>query len=135
MKFVFRISGGINCCDPDEDFDTDGPSSIIVRMKYLRASILIFWALCGKPMRQKALFYWFLFFGSDWILGGWGLVEWGRKSYLGPAEIISFSSRSFSQLNHIWFKCETPLLFFLITFYYISFDQQSPADVLQNRCP
>ena len=37
MKFVFRISGGINCCDPDEDFDTDGPSSIIVRMKYLRA--------------------------------------------------------------------------------------------------
>ena len=60
--------------------------------------------------------------------------EWGRKSYLGPAEIVSFSNRSFSHLNQIWFKCETRLLFFLIIFYNVSFDQQSPADVLQNRC-
>ena len=27
--------------------------------------------------------------------------EWGRKSYLGPAEIVSFSNRSFSHLNQI----------------------------------
>ena len=38
----------------------------------------------------------------------------------------------FPYLNQIWLKCETPLLFFLIIFYYISFDQQSSTDVLQN---
>ena len=91
-------------------------------------------------------------------------MVWGRKSYLGPAEIVSFSSRSFSHLNQRrrrlsyrnqsidlwsksvdWFlydnglrhervKYETPLLFFLIIFNYIPFDQQSSTDVLQNRC-
>ena len=62
------------------------------------------------------------------------MVEWGRKSYLGLAEIVSFSSRSFSHLNQILFKCETPLLVFVIIFYYIPFDQQSSAAALQNRC-
>ena len=38
MKFVFRISGNIKCLDPVEDSDTGGPSSITVRMEYLRAS-------------------------------------------------------------------------------------------------
>ena len=61
------------------------------------------------------------------------MVEWGRKSYLGLAEIIAFSSRSFSHLNQILFKYKTSLLFFVI-FYYISFDKQSIAVVLQNRC-
>ena len=37
MKFVFRISGGINCWDPVEDSDTGGPSSIMVRTEYLLA--------------------------------------------------------------------------------------------------
>ena len=63
-----------------------------------------------------------MFFGGAWIFGGWGAVGWGCKSYLGPAEIVSFSSRSFSYLNQIWFKCETRLLFFLnfITYHLIS---------------
>ena len=56
----------------------------------------------------------------------------GQKVYLEPAEITPFSCWPFSHLNQIWFKCETPLLFFLM-FYYISFDQQLSADVLQNR--
>ena len=92
--------------------------------------MLILWTLHWKPMRQKALFCSFLFFGGVWIFGKWGAVGWDCKSYLGPAEIASFSSRSFSHSNQIWFKCETPLL---IIFYYISFDQQSSADVFQNR--
>ena len=62
------------------------------------------------------------------------MVGWGRRSYLGLAEIVSFSSRSFSHLNQILFKYKTSLLFFLIIFYYISFDQQLSADILQNRC-
>ena len=61
------------------------------------------------------------------------VVEWGRKSYLGLAEIVSFSSRSFSHLNQILFKCIAPLLFLVIIFYYVSFDQQSSAAVLQNK--
>ena len=69
-------------------------------------------------MRQKALLCWFLFFGSAWISDGWGAVGWGCKSYLGPGEIVSFFILSFSHLNQIWFKCEIPLLFFLIMFYY-----------------
>ena len=94
-------------------------------------SILILLTLCGKPMRQKALF---CFFDSAWIFGGWEVVEWGRKSYVGQAEIVFFSSWSFSHLNQILCKCKTPLLFFVIIFYYTSFNQQSSATVLQNRC-
>ena len=37
VKFVFRISGGINCSDPVEDSDIGGPSSITVRIECLRA--------------------------------------------------------------------------------------------------
>ena len=39
--------------------------------------------MCGEPMsgRQEALF------GGALIVGGLGLLEWGRKSHLGPAEI------------------------------------------------
>ena len=30
-------------------------------------------------------------FGVALLVGEWGIVGWGRKSYLGPAEISSFS--------------------------------------------
>ena len=33
------------------------------------------------------------------LVGGWGVVGWGRKSYLGPAEMSSFSSRDLYQRN------------------------------------
>ena len=70
-------------------------------------SILILWTLCGKLIRkgrgkgkvQKALFCQFLFFDVALIVGGWGAVGWGRKSYLGPAEFASFSSRDLSWRN------------------------------------
>ena len=78
-----------------------------------------------KTSEAESIVCWFLFFGGAWIFGGLGAVGWGCKSYLGPAEIASFSSRSFSHLNQISFKSETPLLFFLIIFYYISFDQHN----------
>ena len=62
-------------------------------------SILILWTMCGKAMRgrQKAMFCWFLFFVSALMSGEWGMVGWGRKSYLWAAEIASFSSRDFSR--------------------------------------
>ena len=49
--------------------------------------------------RQKALYFLFLFFDGALIVVEWGVVGWGRKYYLGPAEIASFSSRDFSQSN------------------------------------
>ena len=40
-----------------------------------------------------------MFFGVALLVGGWRVVGWGRKSYLGPAEISSFSSRDLSRRN------------------------------------
>ena len=40
-----------------------------------------------------------MLFGVALIIGGWEVVQWGRKSYLGPAEIPSFSSRDLSWCN------------------------------------
>ena len=40
-----------------------------------------------------------MLFGVTLLVGGWGVVCWGRKSYLRPAEISSFSSRDLSQYN------------------------------------
>ena len=64
LKFLFRISGGINCWDPVEDSDTGGLSSVTVRMDtyVLFSNDIVNFAY--KPMRQKALFCQFLFFGG-----------------------------------------------------------------------
>ena len=40
-----------------------------------------------------------MFFGVALLVGGWRVVGWGRKSYLGPAEISSFSSRDLNRCN------------------------------------
>ena len=40
-----------------------------------------------------------LFFGGALIVSGRGLVGWGRKSYLGPAETASFLNRDFNRSN------------------------------------
>ena len=39
------------------------------------------------------------FFGVALLVSGWEVVDWGRKSYLGPAEISSFSRRDLCQRN------------------------------------
>ena len=38
-----------------------------------------------------------LFFGIALLVGGQRVVGWGRMSYLGPAEISSFSSQDLSR--------------------------------------
>ena len=40
-----------------------------------------------------------MLFGGTLIFGGWGVGGWGGKSYLGPAEIASFSSWNLSWYN------------------------------------
>ena len=63
--------------------------------------------MCGKPMRgrQKALFC------------RWGVVGYARKSYLGPAEIASFSICGFSQSN----KHNTFCIVVLTGYFYVLF--------------
>ena len=43
--------------------------------------------------KAEALFCSFLFCEAALIVNGFGVVEWGRTSYLGPAEIKSFCFR------------------------------------------
>ena len=80
-----------------EDSDTGSSSSITVRMEYLFAFQSWYCELCVEKAESIVLLI--LFFGSALIVGGWGVVRWDRKSYLGPAEIESFSSRDLSRSN------------------------------------
>ena len=117
MKFVFRTCGGIKSWDPVEASDTGGPSSITVRMECLLTFQYWYCELCVENRwgGDKKQFFIFLFFVGAWIFNRWG-GGGGRKSYLGPAEIASFSSRSF----HISIKFRLNLKHrsFLI-FYYV----------------
>ena len=61
--------------------------------------------MCGKPTRGEgwrgvaSIVLLILFFGVALLVGGWGVVGWCRKSYLGPAEISSFSSWDLGHRN------------------------------------
>ena len=56
-------------------------------------------------------------FGGAWIVGGWWW-RWGRKSYLGLAEITSFSSWDFiGSNNHDTFWHVVPTGYFYISFW------------------
>ena len=60
----------------------------------------------GEGGGRKALLCYFSFFGVALLIGGWGVVGWGRKYYLVPDEISSFSSLDLSQRNKhdsFWF--------------------------------
>ena len=70
----------------------------------------------GRGRRQKALFCYFLFFAVALLVGGCGIVGWCRKSYLGPAEILSFSSRDLSRRNKhdsFWLAVSTGYFYIL----------------------
>ena len=57
-----------------------------------------------------------MFFGVALLVGGWRVVGWGRKSYLGPAEISSFSSRDLNRCNKhdsLWLVVSTGYIYIL----------------------
>ena len=56
-------------------------------------------------------------FGVALIVEGWKDVGWGRKSYLGPAEITSFSSLNLSSRN----KHDSFWLVVSTGYFYVSF--------------
>ena len=73
----------------------------------------------------------YVLFNTDIVSFMWKTDE--REAFLRPTEIVSFSSRSFSHLNQIWFQCETPLLYFLIILYYIFYYSLRACNFIKNR--
>ena len=58
-----------------------------------------------------------MFFCVALLVGGWEAVGWGRKYYLGPAEISSFSSRDLSGRDkHNSFRLVVSTGYFYILF-------------------
>ena len=91
---MFRSSSVSNFVVLVENSDTGGPSSTTVRIEYLFAFQIWCCKLCveNRWVGGRKHFVDSLFFKSALIIGKWGLVEWGRKSHLGPGEIASFYS-------------------------------------------
>ena len=57
-----------------------------------------------------------MFFGVALLVGRWGVVGWGRKSYLGSAEISSFSNRDLTRRNQhdlFWLIVSTGYVYIL----------------------
>ena len=66
-----------------------------------------------------------MFFGIDLIVIGWWVVGWDRKSYLGAAEIASFSSWDLRQHNKhdsFWLSLSTGYFYILFLWAIIASD-------------
>ena len=76
----------------------------------------------------------FLFFGVALIVGGWGIMGWVRKSYLGPAEIASFSGRDLSRRskhNSLWLVVSTGY-FYILFLWAIAVSDFLPLEIHKN---
>ena len=74
--------------------DSGSLSSVTLRTEYWFAFQFWYSELCVENWWGGCRQYCFVNFCSLAVLvGGWGVGEWGQKSYLGPAEIASFSSQ------------------------------------------
>ena len=79
-----------------------------------------------------------LFFSGALIVIGRGLVGWGRKSYLGPAKIASFSSRDFSQSNKhdtFWHAVTTTEYFYVLFSWAIAISDFCPLEIYKKLKP
>ena len=72
------VGEGIKFCNQFEDSDTGSSSSITVKMEYL-----FVWKT--DEGKAESIFLLMLVLLRRLIVGEWGVVRWGRKSYLGPA--------------------------------------------------
>ena len=84
--------------------------------------------------RQNVFFYQFLFFGGALIVGGWGLLEWDRKSYLGSTEIASFSSPDFSRnkKNDTFWRFVSTGYFYVLFSWAIAVSDFCPLEIFMN---
>ena len=75
-----------------------------------------------------------MFFGGALIVGGWGVVGWGIKSYLGPAGILSSSCRDFSRSNKhdtFWHVVWTGY-FYVLFLWAIAVPDFCPLEIYKN---
>ena len=100
--------------------DTGGPSSISARIEYLFA--FQFWYcelyVANRWGEAKSIVLLIFLLCSAIIVGGWGVVGWGRKSYLGPADMASFSCRelSWSNKHNTFWHVASPGYFYVFIF-------------------
>ena len=133
---MFRISGSITFWDPSWGLRHWRPEfSYRYNGILICFTILILRTLCGKTImgRQKVLLCWFLFFGGALIVGGWRVMGWCRSSFIGPAEVASFSTRDFSRSSkHDTLTCSIDwifLRFILMSHSYYRFSSLRPSFV------
>ena len=72
------------------------------------------------------------------FFGGWGVVGWSRKSYLGSTEIASFSSQDLSRRNkHDSFLLVVSTGYFFVLFLWaIVFSDFLPLEIYKHLvCP
>ena len=75
-----------------------------------------------------------MIFSGALIVGVWGVVDCARKSYLGPAEIASFSSRGFSRSNKhdtFWHVVLTGY-FYVLFIWAIAVSAFCPLEIYKN---
>ena len=75
-----------------------------------------------------------MFSGDALIVGGWGVVGWGRKSYLGLAEIGSFSSRDLglSNTHDIFWHFVSTGYFYILFLWTIAVSDFPPLEIYEN---
>ena len=78
-----------------------------------------------------------MLFGGALIAGGWTVVGWGRKSYLGPNEIASFSSWDLSRCNKydIFGYIVSNGYFYVLFLWAIAAWNFFPLEIYQNLGP
>ena len=137
------ISGGIKFWEPVEDSITGGLGSITVRMEGWNTYLLFMenfgmenWVGVRGGGKGEESFV--LFFSGAIIVIGRGLVGWGRKSYLGPAKIASFSSRDFSRSNKhdtFWHAVTTTEYFYVLFLWAIAISDFCPLEIYKKLKP
>ena len=76
----------------------------------------------------------FLFFVGALIVGVWGVVRWGRKSYVEADEIVSFSCWNFSRSNQhdtFWHVVSTGY-FYLLFLWAVAVSYFLPLEIYKN---
>ena len=75
-----------------------------------------------------------MLFGGALIISRWGVVGWGRKSYLGLVDIESFFSQDFSRSNKhdtFWLVVFTEY-FHVLFLWAIAVSDFSPLEIYKN---
>ena len=83
---------------------------------------------------ESIVFFLFLLFSRALIVGGWGVVGWGRRFYHWPAEIASFFNLDFSRSSkHDTFLHNVSTGYFYVLFLWaILVSDFRPLEICKN---